>query len=102
MPTARSYLGVAVVDNKIYAIGGSSNRGYENITEQYDHVTDTWSTKAPMPTAKDNFAVAVYQNKIYTFGGFTFGDPFSYSNATEVYDPASDNWTTTASMPINA
>jgi hypothetical protein len=98
LPTARRDLGVAVVDNKIYAIGGISEKGYANITEQYDPATDTWTTKAQMPIARSNLATAVYENKIYIFGGYTFG---GFSNATEVYDPTTDNWTAKSSMPIN-
>ena len=66
MPTARSSLGVAVEDGKIYAIGGY-NGSYLSINEMYDPTTDTWTTKAPMPTARKDFAVAVYQNKIFEF-----------------------------------
>jgi len=50
MPTARSMLGVAVVDGKIYAIGGTS--GTQNIlgtNEVYDPATNKWSSKTPMP-----------------------------------------------------
>ena len=49
MPTARAQLGVAVVNGKIYAIGGESNDHGPillNITEEYDPPTNTWTTKA--------------------------------------------------------
>ena len=56
MPVARRDLGVAAVDNKIYAIGGLP---FSNITEQYDPVTDKWTTKSPMPIVRSSFSVAV-------------------------------------------
>ena len=62
MPTARSGLGVAVVEGKIYAIGGS-NPGYLGTNEMYDPETDTWTTKASMPNPRCRFAIAVVENK---------------------------------------
>jgi N-acetylneuraminic acid mutarotase len=102
MHTARGGLGVAVVNDKIYAIGGSNNATQLGVTEEYNPVTDTWTTKASMPTPRSGFAVAVYQNKIYCIGGTT-GDSDNFvsglTGVTEVYDPATDTWTTKASMP---
>jgi N-acetylneuraminic acid mutarotase len=102
MPTARSGLGVAVVNNKIYAIGGSNNNTQLAVNEEYNPVTDTWTTKTPMPTARGGFAIAIYQNKIYCIGGTT-GDSDNvvsgFTGVTEVYDPATDKWETELPMP---
>jgi hypothetical protein len=95
MPTARSNFGVAVVDGKIYVIGGT-----DGINEEYDPTTDTWTTKAPMPTGRSALAVASCGSKIYCIGGdlgnASGGNP---TNVTEVYDPSTDSWTTKAPMP---
>ena len=92
MPTARWELGVAVVDGKIYAIGGY-NGSYVGTNEVYDTETDTWTTKTPMPTPRSAFAIAVYQNKIYVIGGYA-GNPMSCLRTTEVYDILTDTWET--------
>jgi N-acetylneuraminic acid mutarotase len=103
MHQARSGLGVAVVNGKIYAIGGSTQSGgggtrsgplpitggVVGTNEEYDPATDTWAFKASMPTPRAGFAIAVYQNKIYCIGG----------GVNEVYDPAKDTWETKAPMP---
>ena len=68
MPTARGGVGVAVVNGKIYAIGGLNNDTQLAVNEEYNPVTDTWTTRTPMPTARSGFAIAVYQNKIYCIG----------------------------------
>jgi N-acetylneuraminic acid mutarotase len=98
MPTARSSLGVAVVDGKIYAMGGSYG---SNGVEEYDPVTNTWSTKTPMPTPRILFGIAVVENKIYVIGGdsgnWTAGE--TLTNVNQVYDPAIDTWETRTSMP---
>jgi hypothetical protein len=84
MPTARSHLGVAVVNGKIYAIGGDSP-----VNEEYDPATNNWTTKAPMPTPLYNFAIAVYKDKIYCMG----------SGVNEVYNPQTDTWENKTAMP---
>jgi N-acetylneuraminic acid mutarotase len=98
MPTPRTSLGVAVVNDKIYAIGGYPDL---NVTEQYDPKTDTWTTKTAMPTPRFNFAVAVCQNKIYCIGGLIRGNNSvgaSLTGAIEVYDPETDTWETKKPM----
>ncbi|MEJ2242592.1 MAG: kelch repeat-containing protein, partial [Candidatus Bathyarchaeota archaeon] len=55
IPTIRSRLGVAAVNGKIYAIGGINDSGYLSINEEYDPITKTWITKAPMPTPRSDF-----------------------------------------------
>jgi hypothetical protein len=101
MPTAREGSGVAVVDGKIYAIGGW-NGGFLSTNEMYDPETDTWTTKQPMPTARCYFAIAVYMNKIYVIGG-TFGEKdivyVGSPGVNEVYDPLADTWETLEPMP---
>jgi hypothetical protein len=103
MHVARYGLGVAVVNGKIYAIGGSTesggggNRngplpvtgGTVGTNEEYDPATDIWAFKASMPTPRAGFAKAVYQDKIYCIGG----------GVNEVYDPATDTWETKTAMP---
>jgi hypothetical protein len=47
MPTARFIPGSAVVDGKIYVIGGAPvSMGATAVVEEYDPATDTWTTRA--------------------------------------------------------
>jgi N-acetylneuraminic acid mutarotase len=109
MHTARAYLGVAVINGKIFAIGGdvaslggnlAPGIAYSNqvvdTTEEYDPSTDMWVTKTSMPTARAFFGTAVYQNKIYCIGGYN-DQPATRTN--EVYDPTSDTWETKSPTP---
>lgn len=102
MPTARGGLGVAVVNGKIYAIGGSNSETQLGVNEEYNPVTDTWTAKSPMPTPRSGFAISVYEDKIYCIGGI-IGDSENYvsglTGVTEVYDPATDTWATKVPMP---
>jgi N-acetylneuraminic acid mutarotase len=109
MHEARIHVGVAVVNGKIYAIGGrNSSYWLVGTNEMYDPGSDIWTTLKPMPIARERFGIAAYQNKIYVFGGTTGTVPTIGGNAlgvdvvtgvNEVYDTATDTWETKAPMP---
>jgi len=117
MNKARAGLGVAAVNGKIYAIGGTTASGmyppdcfrgsFVGTNEEYDPATDTWTYKASMPTPRDYFAIAAYGNKIYCIGGavgFTvdeWGLFHSYikSGVNEMYDTVTDTWETKTPWP---
>jgi N-acetylneuraminic acid mutarotase len=111
MQQARSGLGVAAVNGKIYAIGGSNESGFApsmpgssvysskdavGTNEGYDPATDMWTFKKPMPTPRLHFAIAAYQNKIYCIGGYTSD---GVTGVNEVYDTETDTWETKTPMP---
>ena len=95
MPTKRGYLTSAVVDGKIYCIGGGLDAGNIrlNTVEVYDPKTDTWETKKPMPTGRATLISGVVNGKIYCMGGIGGVD------VIEVYDPKTDTWETKRPMP---
>ena len=55
-PHEAGIVGAAVVNGKIYVIGGSAN--YE-----YSPATDSWTNKTAMPTPRWHFGIAVYQKQ---------------------------------------
>jgi len=101
MPTGRGFLIVAKASGKIYAIGGITGGDFDNITylyvnEEYDPVSDKWTSKAPLPLnvlapnsvlGNQFITGTTIDDKIYVTGG-------SAGNAvpTFVYDPATDIW----------
>ncbi|MFA5365079.1 MAG: kelch repeat-containing protein [Candidatus Bathyarchaeia archaeon] len=103
MISKRSDFGVAVVDSKIFIIGGSRDGVRVNTTEVYDPKTDTWRSKASMPTTRSDFGIAVYDGKIYAFGGATCDGPayggVTLTDVNEVYDPETDTWENRTSLP---
>lgn len=44
----RCYISVAVLDGKIYALGGYDGQNRQNSAERYDPTTNQWSLIAPM------------------------------------------------------
>jgi len=97
MPTGRAISGSAVVDGKIYVIGGAHIPwGFTAVVEEYDPATDTWTRRADMPTARQALVVAAVDGIIYAIGGW---DGSRNVPTVEAYDPATDMWTTKADMP---
>jgi hypothetical protein len=70
MPTARFGLQSFLVNDKIFAMGGSQ---YSNTTlstiEVYDPLNDTWETRENMPFSNVFLTGAVANDKIYVIGG---------------------------------
>jgi hypothetical protein len=102
MSTPRTGLDAAVVDGKIYAIGGTSSKNEEyasNKNEEYDPATNTWTTRAAVPTGRHNLATVTVQNKIYAIGGNADEYPPIPLAKNEVYDPYTNTWATKAEMP---
>ena len=102
LPTKRSAFSTAVVDGKIYVIGGTL---FENersgpfglsTVEVYNPQNNSWKSVADMPTPRSNAEAAVVDGKIYVVGGFTATDRRMESTkilkVVEVYDPQSDTW----------
>jgi N-acetylneuraminic acid mutarotase len=96
MHEGRTGVGLAVVNGKIYAIGGANQEGFRATNEEYDPAANNWTFKEPMPTPRSAFGIAVCQNKIYCIGGYIEGGA---TGANEVYDPATNKWENRASMP---
>ena len=104
LPTPRANFGIAVCQNRIYCIGGSTY-SYESVVrvielsgvnEVYDPKTDTWENKTSMPTPRDDLDANIVNGKIYLIGGMTNEQT---SNLNEVYDPQTDTWTTRSPLP---
>jgi len=104
MPTARNHFGSAVLNGKIYAIGGQHGRDetLHNLRDVnvYDPATDKWSSAAKLPKPMSHFhnSTTILNGKILIAGGVTNGR-FPLSDEWQ-YDPATNAWT--ASVPLPA
>lgn len=101
MPTGRGYLIVAKAAGKIYAIGGITGANLNNISylyvnEEYDPVTNTWISKAPLPLdvmppnsvlGNQFITGGTIDDKIYVMGGSSSG-----TVPTFIYDPSTNTW----------
>ena len=101
MSIGRCYHAVAVVDGKIYAIGGygSENQALDSV-EVYDPQADNWQQVASLPEARRMHAATAIGGKIYVSGGLydvEDGDATPIRTVA-VFDPEADTWTEVASM----
>jgi N-acetylneuraminic acid mutarotase len=106
MPTARHHAGSAVVDGKIFVIGGRISGSLENISvnEAYDPEQDRWITNLEaMPSKRSGIAAAAVaasavngSSNIYVFGG---EEPSKTFNNNEKYDAKTNTWTSEPPMP---
>ncbi|MGB3295758.1 MAG: kelch repeat-containing protein [Phormidesmis sp.] len=108
MPTARGGAQAAVLEGKIYVVGGLGSDGASlNTVEAFDPLTGTWLSGAADPaelqTQRDNPGIAVVDDLLYVFGGRTRdanGTTVDGAlNTMEIYDPWADEWTFGAAMP---
>ncbi len=97
MPTPRMQLATAVVNGKIYAIGGL-NGGPLSVVEAYDPQKNIWTKKADIPTPRSGIAASAVDGKIYVFGGHRVA--FEPLDTVQMYDPEKDKWTRKKRMPV--
>lgn len=104
-PVPREYAASAVLDGKVYVMGGQrTDTGFipgpaTNLVEVYDPASNTWSAATPMPTARMGLVAAVMNGRIYVIGGRTDGYSTSAVGTVEVFDPGTQLWTTGNPMP---
>ncbi|MBD3419465.1 MAG: hypothetical protein GF398_05035 [Chitinivibrionales bacterium] len=97
MPTPRRFLASAVLDKKLYAIGGEKDKSYGsgwpplvlNTVERFDIVTGKWDSVAAMNYARADFAADTLNGTIYVIGGQDYRREIT---SIERYDPISDSW----------
>ncbi|MFI6760480.1 S8 family serine peptidase [Micromonospora sp. NPDC050417] len=84
----------AVIDGKVYSVGGGTSSGNERKTWVLDPETNAWSTLADMPTARSKASAAAVGGKLYVIGGWSAsGAPVA---SVDVFDPATGAWSTVA------
>lgn len=95
MSSKRGRVGVATLDQHLYAIGGYNGTSYLNTGERYDTILNSWVAIAPLNTPRRSLALGVLGGPMYALGGY---DGASSLKSVERYDPQSNCWTKVASM----
>jgi N-acetylneuraminic acid mutarotase/uncharacterized GH25 family protein len=98
MPSGRSSHDVAVVDGKLYVVGGWNMQGADSTvwhtTALVCDLTQPelkWIETAAPPFQRRAVSVAAFQGKLYVIGGMT--ESGSTTTEVSVFDPASNAWT---------
>ena len=109
MPTLRNGFMPAVVDEKIYVIGGSVHDKKldrdvaTGLVEVYDLLTNRWEKRADMPTERGATDAVVVDGKIYVIGGYNWQwGPLvdKFVTSIEEYNPKTDQWHELPDMPM--
>ncbi|XP_061150517.1 kelch-like protein 18 [Syngnathus typhle] len=95
MRTARSRVGVAVVNGLLYAIGGYDGQSRLSTVEVYNPETDAWTRVSSMNSQRSAMGTVVMDGHIYVCGGY---DGKSSLNSVECYSPHTDRWTVVTEM----
>jgi N-acetylneuraminic acid mutarotase len=100
MPTPREKLAACVIENQIYALGGSAgaNQAGMDTVEHFNPASGSWSGRPSIPTPRTSLTASVVDGVCYAIGGrLNFGG-LGY-DTVEAYSPASGTWTARAPMP---
>ncbi len=109
MPTPRVGLGLCVVDDKIYAIGGARLiwndccfylYNASNVNEVYDPKNDSWEILPPMITPRHHVGVAPIGDNIFVCGGNKGDDLWPPEDTVEVYSTSTKTWEISTSIPL--
>ncbi|XP_029342934.1 kelch-like protein 2 [Acyrthosiphon pisum] len=99
MRVQRSEVGVGVLDDVLYAVGGWDDTQVWSSVEAYRPSTGVWSTIPDMHSSRIGAGVAVLGGLLYVIDG---GDGFNFLDSVESYNPKTLKWTMlTASMNVS-
>src|SRR5687768_15512639 len=93
LPRGANHVGVAVHEDRLYAIGGfvDQNRKPHNECFVYDIPARHWNKIAPLPNACGSVACVIFDGKLHGIGG-AVGDTSATKKSVDwhlVYDPKS-------------
>jgi N-acetylneuraminic acid mutarotase len=97
MPQPRGELSGALLNDKIYLVGGSNATGITKTVDVYDPRTDQWDTVAPLPEPRDHVGVSSFDGKLYVVGGYNADD--IPTDQLLIYNPDRDQWYEGKPMP---
>ncbi|MFB9993280.1 NPCBM/NEW2 domain-containing protein [Deinococcus oregonensis] len=103
LPNPRNHLAGAVLNGKIYALGGQhlgdEEAGNQSAVHLYDPASNTWTARAslPLPEGHINASTVIWNGRIVVVSGVT-QQSAEVANVSE-YDPAANTWTALTSLP---
>jgi len=108
MPQARAEAAVALLDGRIYVIGGWASEGGTDprVVQVYDIALNRWSAIAPLPKGALGPGAAAADGRVFACGGFvanSAGTPLgttgqAIDNCWQL-DPSQNRWASIASLP---
>lgn len=106
LATRRNAAAAAVLDGKLYVIGGrapgirATDQTSLASVEVYDPATDTWRAGPDLPAARSGAAAVVAGGRLYVLGGES--TPGGVRDTVHRLDPAAGTWAELPRMPYAA
>ncbi|MFZ4398222.1 MAG: alpha/beta hydrolase fold domain-containing protein, partial [Kiritimatiellia bacterium] len=111
IPDRRGWFGAALLDGKIYCIGGKRIRAaperrdsgdaspyeYRASLNIYDPTADCWSIGTPMRDPRAGCQAVALEGKLYVIGGDN--PKLGFLDRVEIYDPAANTWQNGTALP---
>ncbi|CAH1712397.1 unnamed protein product [Aphis gossypii] len=95
MSIKRSHHGVGVLNNLLYAVGGSDDHKNLKSVECYNPCLDTWTPVAKMSEYRYGCGIGVMEGVLYAIGGKNNSNCLK---SVEAFTPSSGVWTKIADM----
>ncbi len=95
MITMRSRVAVAVLQGKLYAIGGYNGLERLSTVEVFEPDVKKWKRVSSISKPRSALGSAVLNNRLYVCGGY---DGFQSSDTVEMYEPKTNKWSVISTM----
>lgn len=105
MKTARAFLGVATLDNVVFAVGGyNEQQSFLDSVEYYSPISRTWQFARHLNVARASLGLCAFEDRLIAVGGENRALPNVpdqnpvYLSSVEVYNKRSNSWRMGTSM----
>ena len=105
LPDPRGHVSAAVLDGKIYALGGDHGHDKTQIDvsscHRYDPLTKQWTAIASLPDGRSHFesSTILHRGRILIVGGRCNQTPRNVVGDMLEYDPKADAWRVVGAIP---
>ncbi|MDQ2826804.1 MAG: protein kinase, partial [Actinomycetota bacterium] len=82
-PTSRQEVASAVLDGRVWVIGGITTAGASALVESYDPAADRWYPGPALPLALHHASATDYRGEIVVAGGFVAAAGDLYAQASD-------------------
>jgi len=96
LPVSFSAGAGAVLDNRMYVVGGDSPETNGRQVFRYDASRNSWQRVTPLPAPRTNLTAVGLGGKLYAIGGLNPVQPVA---TVFVYDPRTSRWSKAAPLP---
>ncbi len=96
LPNPKGHIDAAILNDRIYVIGGLRASTPLNEVDEYNPINDSWEGKASLLTARYLCATAAFNDRLYVFGGAI---PYNVADTVEEYNPTTNTWSEKTTMP---